>query len=63
MFWNIFKKKALHKDTSNVKSDSLSVDTDITTTITTTKEIKLSVSFLKRLLPLAQLLSENEIEQ
>jgi HD-like signal output (HDOD) protein len=63
MFWNIFKKKATHKTSSNVKSTFPSDDINIARAITTTKDIKLPVSFLKRLLPIAQLLSENEIEQ
>ncbi|TAN65349.1 MAG: HDOD domain-containing protein [Methylobacter sp.] len=59
MFWNIFKKKTPKQTSSNDKSNfSLVHDKK-----TTAKNINIPVSFLKRLMPVAQLLTEQEIQQ
>lgn len=59
MFWNIFKKKKPKQSSSNNKSNfSLVHDKK-----PAAKNINIPVSFLKRLMPVAQLLTEKEIQQ
>jgi HD-like signal output (HDOD) protein len=59
MFWNIFKKKTLHQSLSNDKSDfPLTNDKK-----PTTKNLNIPISFLQRLIPIAQLLTEKEIQK
>lgn len=59
MFWNIFKKKTPQLTFSNDKSDfPLIQDKKLTT-----KNRNIPVSFLARLIPIAQLLTEKEIQK
>lgn len=61
MFWNLFKKKNPNKQAaSNVKS---TVTTAATSSRAVTKNINIPVSFLKRLMPVSQLLTEKEMQQ
>ncbi|MDP1657899.1 MAG: HDOD domain-containing protein [Methylotenera sp.] len=60
MFWNIFKKKTPQQTSSNDKSNfPLSRDKKSTSI----KNLNIPISFLKRLMPVAQLLTEKEIQQ
>ncbi len=59
MFWNIFKKKTPKQTSSNDKSNfPLAHEKK-----PTAKNINIPVTFLKRLIPVAQLLTEKEIQQ
>ncbi|MDP3589926.1 MAG: histidine kinase, partial [Methylobacter sp.] len=59
MFWNIFKKKTPKQSSGNDKSDFPVAHAKEPTAV---KSINIPVSFLKRLLPVAQLLTEKEIQ-
>ncbi|EGW20112.1 HDOD domain-containing protein [Methylobacter tundripaludum] len=60
MFWNIFKKKTPQQTSNNDKSNfPLSRDKKSTSI----KNLNIPISFLKRLMPVAQLLTEKEIQQ
>jgi HD-like signal output (HDOD) protein len=59
MIWNIFKKKKPQQIKSNTELDYPSV----TTATITTKKVNIPVRFLKRLLPISQLLTEDELQQ
>lgn len=60
MFWNIFKKKTTKQTSSNDKANfPLAHDKKPTAA----KKINIPVSFLKRLMPVAQLLTEKEMQQ
>ncbi|TAK63082.1 MAG: histidine kinase, partial [Methylobacter sp.] len=60
MFWNTFKKKTHQKTPSNDKSNLPPAHDKKSTT---TKNFNIPVPFLKRLMPVAQLLTEREIQQ
>jgi HD-like signal output (HDOD) protein len=60
MFWNILKKIKPRQTPSNNKSNFPVFDNKKTIT---TKNLNIPVSFLKRLMPVAQLLSEQEIRK
>jgi len=60
MFWNIFKKKQPKQTSRNDKSN-FPIASDKKTI--EPKSFNIPVSFLKRLMPLAQLLTENEIQK
>jgi HD-like signal output (HDOD) protein len=60
MFWNTFKKKSSKQTSSNDKSNFSLADDKKPTTI---KNFNIPVPFLKRLLPVAQLLTEQEMQQ
>lgn len=60
MFWNLFKKKAQKPAPSTDKAKSPPAPNKKSTP---TKNINIPVSFLKRLMPVAQLLTEQEIQQ
>ena len=60
MFRNIFKKKTPKQTSSNDKSNLPSTPNKKPPTI---KNITIPISFLKRLMPVAQLLSEKEIQK
>ncbi|MDO9271109.1 MAG: HDOD domain-containing protein [Methylobacter sp.] len=60
MFWNIFKKKALKQASSNDKSNFPITPNKKPTPV---KNIAIPISFLKRLMPVAQLLTETEIQK
>lgn len=63
MFWNIFTKKINHHPTTNCNSDHPPETLLIEDNIATTKHIKIPIAIIKRLLPLAQILTANEIER
>jgi HD-like signal output (HDOD) protein len=63
MFWNIFNKKTPQKIDSSLKPTPSSVEANITTNISTKKDINIPISFLQRLLPISQLLTGNELQQ
>jgi len=60
MFWNIFKKKTPQQALSNDKSNFPLIRDKKSTSI---KNLNIPISFLKRLMPVAQLLTEKEIQQ
>lgn len=60
MFWNIFKKKTLKPTASNAKPTPSPAPPKKPAA---TKNINIPVSFLKRLMPLAQLLTDQEIQR
>jgi HD-like signal output (HDOD) protein len=60
MFWDFFKKKVAKHSATNDKSDFPPIHNKRPVE---TKNIKIPVSFLKRLLPIAQLLNEKEIRK
>lgn len=60
MFWNIFKKKAAKQHLSHDESNFTLADNKRTAA---TKNINIPTAFLKRLMPVAQLLTEKEMEQ
>lgn len=60
MFWNIFKKKKPKQAPSNDKSNFPAFDDK---QLTATKKFNIPVTFLNRLMPIAQLLSEEQIRK
>jgi HD-like signal output (HDOD) protein len=60
MFWNIFKKKTAKQSSGNDKSDFPLAHGK---GATAAKNLNIPVSFLKRLMPVAQLLTEEEIKK
>ncbi len=62
MFWNIFKKKTPKQPAGNNKSDVPLAHAKAKEP-TATKNINIPVGFLKRLMPVAQLLTEEEIQK
>ncbi|MGZ8174899.1 MULTISPECIES: HDOD domain-containing protein [Methylobacter] len=60
MLWNIFKKKTPQQTSSNDKSNFPLLRDKKSTSI---KNLNIPISFLKRLMPVAQLLTEKEIQQ
>ncbi len=60
MIWDFFKKKAPKQSPGHQQSDSPHADDKKQVR---GKEVKVPISFLQRLMPLAQLLSEQEIQQ
>lgn len=60
MFWNIFKKKTPKQSSGDAKSNIPLAHAKEPTAI---KNLNIPVSFLKRLMPVAQLLTEEEIQK
>ncbi len=60
MFWNIFKKKTAKQSPDKDKSDFPRAHGK---DVTAVKNLNIPVSFLKRLMPVAQLLTEKEIKK